>query len=209
MMKINLLGEGAPGSGQDGLPSSSSQLMLAFVVTLAVAMSLVGFLYFYWSNQVQHERDSLTREQIRQKELAAVKSQNRQYQSRLKLLEERINTIQKLQSSRQGPVDLMTRLGDAVNDTRDLYLLQVTPEGTVLHIRGQSETVKAIAQFITALNHSPQFQDVHLRQYYQDDQNGRTDFKFNLDCAYAATGTAPPGSGQDDAAGPPSAAGGR
>ena len=208
MMKINLLGESAPAGRKPALPSSTSHLLLVFIVTLAVAMSVAGFLYFYWSNQVQHEREALNREQIRQKELAAVKAQNQQYQTRLKQLEERINTIQRLQTSRQGPVDLMTRLGDAVNSAPDLYLLQITPEGTVLHIRGQAQTVRAIAQFIDALDKTPQFSDVHLKQYYQDDQHGQTSFKFNLDCAYTPSEAAPPAAGQEAAA-RPAAAGGR
>ena len=89
-----------------------------------------------------------------------------------------------LQARRQGPVDLMEGLGETVSQTRDLYLLQVTPEGNVLHIRGEANRVPAIAQFIKALTSSQRFADVKLRQYYQDNQNGRTNFKFNLDCAY-------------------------
>jgi Tfp pilus assembly protein PilN len=201
MMKINLLGEGTPVGRAVVSPASSARQVLVFIVSLAVAMSIVGFLYFYWNNQVHHEQDALTREQIRQKELAAVQAQNQQYQRQLKQLEERINTIQKLQSSRQGPVDLMTRLGDAVDSTRELYLLQVTPEGKVLHIRGQSQTVGAIAQLIKALNSSPQFEDVHLKQYYQDDQYGRTGFKFNFDCVYTPPEAPPPAAGKEDAAG--------
>ncbi len=191
MMNINLLGEGTPAAGRMGAPSSTAQQTLVFIVSLAVAMSVVGFLYFYWNNQVHHEQEALTREQIRQKELAAVREQNAQYQRQLKQLEERINTIQQLQTSRQGPVDLMTRLGDAVNATRDLYLMQVTPEGKVVHLRGLSQTVRSIAEFIKALKRSPQFEDVHLRQYYQDNQHGRTSFKFALDFVYAPPEAAP------------------
>lgn len=207
MMKINLLGEAAPAATRVASASDAARQILVFIVSLAVMMSVVGFLYFYWNNQVQHEQDALTREQVRQKELAAVRAQNQQYQQQLKQLEERINTIQKLQTSRQGPVDLMTGLGDTVNSAQDLYLLQVTPEGKVLHIRGQSQTVQAIAQFIRALNNASQFSGVQLKQYYQDDLYGRTSFKFNLDCVYTPPGTAPPEGNKEAAAGP--AAGGR
>jgi hypothetical protein len=71
-----------------------------------------------------------------------------------------------------------------VNRTRELYLLQVNPEGNLLHVRGQASGVPAIAQFIKALMDSPRFGDVELKQYYQDDQHGHINFKFNLDCAY-------------------------
>jgi Tfp pilus assembly protein PilN len=209
MMKINLLGEAAPEARRAFAPSSAGQQVLVFIVSLAVAMTIVGFLYFYWSNQVHHEQEALTREQIRQKELAAVRAQNQQYQNQLKQLEERINTIQQLQTSRQGPVDLLTRLGDAVDTAQDLYLLQVTPEGKLLHIRGQSQTVKSIAQFFKALHDSPRFEEVHLKQYYQDDKYGRTNFKFDLDCVYTPPEPAQPAAGKEAAAGRAQAGGGR
>ena len=197
MMKINLLGEASPAAMKVAPPSNASRQVLVFIVALAVMMSVVGFLYFYWGNQVHHEQNSLTREQIRQKELAAVRAQNQQYQQQLKQLEERINTIQKLRTSRQGPVDLMTGLGNTVDSAKDLYLLQVNPEGKVIHIRGESQTVESISQFIKALNDSAQFSDVRLKQYYQNDRYGRRNFNFNLDCVYTPPEAAQSGQGKE------------
>jgi Tfp pilus assembly protein PilN len=147
---------------------------------------MVGFVSYYWSHQITQEQAALTREQIRQKELASVKAQNVEYQRQLKTLEDRIQTIQKLQTKRQGPVDLMEGLGETVSRTRNLYLLQVTPEGNVLHIYGQASAVPEIAQFINELMSSPKFSDIKLKQYYQDNQNDRVNFKFNLDCVYVS-----------------------
>ncbi|HUZ46081.1 MAG TPA: PilN domain-containing protein [Terriglobia bacterium] len=197
MMKINLLGEASPAAMKVAPASNASRQVLVFIVALAVMMSVVGFLYFYWSNQVHHEQNALTREQIRQKELAAVRAQNQKYQQQLKQLEARINTIQKLQSSRQGPVDFMTGLGNTVDSTKDLYLLQITSEGGVIHVRGESQTVGSIAQFIKALNDSMQFSNVLLKQYYQADRYGRRNFNFNLDCVYTPPEAAQPAPGQE------------
>ena len=184
MMKINLLGQEAPELRLAGASSASARQAFVFVLALAVSMSAVGFVYYYWSHQISQVQASLRREQIRQKDLASVRTQNQEYQKQLKTLEERIQTIQMLQAKRQGPVDLMEGLGETVDQTQDLYLLQVTPEGNVLHIRGEARRVPAIAQFIKALASSQRFADVKLKQYYQDNQKGRTNFKFNLDCAY-------------------------
>jgi Tfp pilus assembly protein PilN len=189
MMKINLLAEEAPEARVAPASSAGARQALVFAVALAVSMSTVGFVYFYWSRQITQAQTALSREQVRQKELASVRAQNQEYQRQLKTLEERVQTIQTLQTKRQGPVDLMEGLGETVNATRDLYLLQVTPEGSQLHIRGEAERVPAIARFISALLNSPRFADVKLLQYYQDDQNGRTNFKFNLDCSYVRPGT--------------------
>jgi len=159
----------------------------------------VGFVDYYWSHQITQVQAALKREQIRQKELASVRAQNQEYQRQLKTLEERIQTIQKLQTRRQGPVNLMEGLGETVNRTRELYLLQVTPKGNQLHIRGEASHVPAIARFIKALMSSPRFSDVKLKQYYQDDQHGRINFKFNLDCAYVPPEQKRPVAGKESA----------
>lgn len=198
MMKINLLGQEAPES-KIALGSAATRQVLVFVVAMAVSMSTVGFVDYYWSHQISQVQAALKREQIRQKELASVRAQNQEYQRQLKTLEERIQTIQKLQARRQGPVDLMEGLGETVNRTRDLYLLQVSPKGNMLHIRGEASRVPAIAKFIRALMSSPQFSDVKLRQYYQDDQHGRINFKFNLDCAYVPPERKEPAAGKKSA----------
>ncbi len=192
MMKINLLGQEAPRAAIVAGSSPAARQATVFMVALAITLGTVGFVYTYWGHQIKQQQAALVREQVRQKELASVKAQNQEYQRQLKTLEERVQIIQKLQASRQGPVDLMEGLGVSVNTTRDLYLLQVTSEGNVLHIRGEAQRVQAIAQFIKALMDSPRFGEVKLKQYYQDDQNGRTNFKFNLDCSYTRPEVAAP-----------------
>ena len=199
MMKINLLGQEAPELRLAvGSPQAARQV-LVFVVALAVSLSTTGFVNYYWNHQISQVQAALRREQIRQKELASVRAQNQQYQQQLKTLEERIQTIQTLQARRQGPVDLMEGLGETVNHTQELYLLQVTPEGNELHIRGEASQVPAIAKFIKELMNSPRFSDVRLRQYYQDDQHGRMSFKFNLDCAYVPPEQKEPAAGEKSA----------
>jgi len=199
MMKINLLGQDAPESKIAVGSSPAARQALVFVVVLAVSLSTVGFVDYYWSHQITQVQAALKREQIRQKELASVRAQNQEYQRQLKTLEERIQTIQKLQTRRQGPVNLMEGLGETVNRTRELYLLQVTPKGNQLHIRGEASHVPAIARFIKALMSSPRFSDVKLKQYYQDDQHGRINFKFNLDCAYVPPEQKRPVAGKESA----------
>jgi Tfp pilus assembly protein PilN len=199
MMKINLLGQDAPESRLAVGVAPPARQALVFIVVLAVSLSTVGFVNYYWNHQISQVQAALKREQVRQKELASVKAQNQEYQRQLKTLEERIQTIQKLQTLRQGPVDLMEGLGETVNRTRELYLLQVTPEGNQLHIHGEASHVPAIARFIKALMSSPRFAEVKLRQYYQDDQHGRINFKFNLDCSYVPPGQKEPAAGKESA----------
>ena len=68
-----------------------------------------------------------------------VKAQNEKYQQRLKDLETRINTIQALQNSRVGPVELMSALGNVVNKTNDIYLYTLAPAGDRVAAQGAVE----------------------------------------------------------------------
>ena len=65
MMKINLLGQEAPESRLAVGSSESARQVLVFAVALAVCMTTVGFVYYYWSHQITQARAALTREQIR------------------------------------------------------------------------------------------------------------------------------------------------
>ena len=193
MIKINLLGIGRPAAARaPSAPLSGVQQALIFVGAAVVAFAVVGFFYTYWNRQINDLGQRLKKAKAEQARLAAIQAENQRYNQRLKDLEERINTIQMLQQSRLGPVDLMTALANTVNRTQDLYLLTAGMEGNRLALRGQAHSVESIANFLAALKESKGISDVQLRQYYQDDQQNRTTYKFNIDCAYTLAPAASP-----------------
>jgi Tfp pilus assembly protein PilN len=193
MIRINLLSVGPPTTvaKEVGPPSTTLRHMVAFAVTALISGGVVFGFYSVWSRDVARLQQDLKKEQRRQAELKGVQDQNRLYQQQLQQLETRINTIQTLQNSKSGPVDFMTALGNLVNHTTDLFLFSVAPDGDRLAIKGQSTTVESMAQFIFALKNSTTFTDVQLRQYWEDDQQNRVAYKFNLDCVYRQPGIAP------------------
>jgi Tfp pilus assembly protein PilN len=207
MIKINLLGIARPTAARaPSAPLSAVQQALIFVGAAVVAFAVVGFFYTYWSRQITALEQRLKKAKAEQARLAAIQAENQRYNQRLKELEDRINTIQMLQQSRLGPVDLMTALANTVNRTSDLYLLTAGMEGNRLAIRGQANSVESIANFISALKEAKGFSDVQLRQYYQDDQHNRTTYKFNIDCAYTVAPAAVPAGAAAAPAPPPAAA---
>ncbi len=207
MIRINLLGIApTPIAKAAGPPPTTALMAGVFVGAAVVASLVVGLFYMVWSKAVKDQEKLLKKENDRKAELAGVEAQNKRYQLYLAQLETRMNTIEALQNSRVGPVEVMTVLGNTVNRTTDLYLITVTPGGNRLAIRGQSNSVESIAAFIAALKATDNFSDVQLRQYYQDDQEKRLSYKFNLDfavkapAAATATPAAQPGA---PAGGPP------
>jgi Tfp pilus assembly protein PilN len=187
MIKINLLGAAPPPSmvpSQGGPPASKARQAMVLGGALVIAFGIVGVIYTVWTNQIDELQKKRTRENIRRQELAVVKSQNDKYQERLRELETRINTIQALQNSRVGPVELMSALGSIVDRTSDVYLYTMAPAGDRLQLKGQSSSVDSMANFLAFLKNSGSFQDVQLEQFYQDDIHDRVNYKFALSCQF-------------------------
>jgi len=193
MIRINLLEEAAvaeiPAAETMAVPASD--LALAFGVSLVVSLGTVGILGWIWGRQVDRLQRELTVEKAEAARLVAVAAENRRYEQDIREFQARINTIQELQKARTGPVDLMNSLADTVDRADDLYLLSVKSDEGRLVLKGQSGSVRSIANFISALKRAGVFYNVHLQQYYQDDEDERTNFKFDLDCVYSREGPPP------------------
>jgi len=204
-IKINLLGVAPPpskSSAVGGPPAPKATQVVMFVGALIVFFGIVGVIYKVWSNQIADLTARRNKENLRKAELAGVKAQNDKYQQRLRDLETRINTIQALQNSRVGPVELMSALGDVVNRTNEVYLYTLAPAGDRLQLKGQSGSVESMANFIAFLKKSGFFNDVALDQFYQDDIQERLNYKFTVSCLFkSSTGGASP-TGGGPAAGP-------
>jgi len=190
MIRINLLGVTKPVARTSGAGPSEGMAPEAIIIpgVLLVVLGLVaGFVWWYWSSQIDALNKRYVAAQREQARLAGIMEQNKIYEARLNQLQQRINTIQTLQSSRTGPVELMRVLGLLANRSNDLYLLTVTTTGGRLVLTGQANTPDAIANFIGALQRSDTFDDVQLRQSVEDDKDKRVSFKFNLDCVFKQT----------------------
>ena len=193
MIKINLLPEGSrrPAVERGGGPSSLKiSPLLLLGLSAVLGFGAVGALGWYWNSRIARLEQQISKEQAEQARLAAIQKQNQVYENQVKELEQRLHTIQLLEAGRTGPVPLMSALGDTATQTRDLYLLSVSPEGDRLLLKGEAASAASIAGFITALKRSGGFADVELRQYYQDDEKERMVFKFDLNCAYGHPGSA-------------------
>lgn len=218
MIKINFLQEGdvhaiATESAGAGRPQASQAAI--FFASLLVAFALTGSVYWFWNRQLDRLSRDLAAEQREATRLAAIQAENQRFQQRVSEAQRRLEMVRNLQSQRVGPVALMNALGELVSRTTGLYLLTAKAEGGRLVIQGQSDSVEAIVNFIAVLRHSGSFADVQFHQFFQDDQEKRLSFKFNLDCVYQPSATpliARAGSGVVQAAAvqrPPEAPSGR
>jgi Tfp pilus assembly protein PilN len=206
MIKINLLGVAVPTpKAAPGAPSSKAMQLGSLAGALVVCFAIVGLLYKMWSGSIDTLNVQLKKQQAEQARLAAIRVENAKYEQERRLLEQRINTIEMLKASRVGPTEFMNALGNVVNKTKDLYLFTAAPQGERLVFHGQANSVDSVAGLMSSMKTSGYFDDVQLRQFYEDDVGNRISYKFNLDCAYKSpsavasttqagtgTGTVPP-----------------
>ena len=185
MIRINLLGVTKPVARTAG-PSEgmAPEAIIIPGVLLVVLGLLAGGIFWWYTNQIDRLNKRYAAATIEQARLATIKQQYSVYEAQMNQLQLRINTIQTLQNSRTGPVELMHVLGLLANRSNDLYLLTVNTTGGRLVLTGQANSPDAIANFIGALQRSDTFDDVQLRQSAEDDQGKRVSYKFNLDCVF-------------------------
>jgi len=191
MIRINLLGVAKPVARMVG-PSEgvAPEAIILPGVFLVVLLLLSVVVFWYLSKDIDRLNKEFQRQKNEQARLAGIKEQNKRYELQKEQLELRQKTIQDLEASKVGPKELMTSLGDIVDRSKDLYLLSVKPKGEVaigkfgVVLEGVSDSTDSIANFIAALQESGTFDDVVLKQTYEDDRGNRESYKFSVDCAY-------------------------
>lgn len=199
MIRINLLGVAKPVAQAAGPAEAVAPEAIIIPGALLVVLALItGFVYWYWTSQIATLQKNLADQQREKARLQSIMDQNKLYEQRLNQLQLRISTIQTLQTSRVGPVEMMHVLGLLANRSNDLYLLSVSNKGGRLVLQGQANSTDAIANFIGSLQRSGTFDDVQLRRSFEDDRAKRVNFKFDLDCVYkqSASGAPPVPAGQ-------------
>ncbi len=191
MIKINLLGVAAPTPAAPTRESASKALQAkVFTAALVLCFGTVGLLYKMWNSSIDSLNVELAKQQAEQARLAAIKLENLRYERERQLLEQRINTIEMLKASRVGPTEFMNALGDVVNRTKDLYLFSVAPQGDRMVMRGETFSVNSVATVLSSMKTSGYFDDVQLRQFYEDDDQDRLSYKFNMDFRYKSPSAA-------------------
>jgi len=195
MIRINLIQpvrQEVEPKASEAAPSLAQRKEVYPLASLAICFGIVGLLYWSANHRITQLNGQIIVERQEAARLAAIQAQNATYQGQLAQINEHIKLIQGLEQNRTGPQQLMAELGNAVNRTNGLYLLSVDASRDRLAIHGQSDYVNAIADFIATLESLQSFNDVQLRQVFEDDQSSRVSFKFDLDCLYRPPVEAPP-----------------
>ena len=192
MMRINLVG-GPKVVAAAAAPAAVASSAIIVSAVVLVATGLVSLITLFYMKSEIRKLDTEIQAQEREKaRLASVKAQAQSYEKTLNDLQLRKDTVDALARGRVGPVELMRALGVTATRANDLFLVSVGNQGNRLVIRGQSNTVESIANFLAQLEQSGSFEDVHLRQSFQNNKGTRVNYDFNLDCVFKSSASVGP-----------------
>jgi Tfp pilus assembly protein PilN len=159
MIKVNLLTSITDRSTsvtfvEDKVSSTRTQTLLLGLIVMSLLVLGIG--YDYVSANGQHE--AATKELDRQRrindQMNAVKKEQADLEKKMADINFRIEAIQKLRASQQGPGAVLKEITERFNSIPGLYLKSVEQKDTELVIKGESPNEAAVTRFGQSLEFS-------------------------------------------------------
>src|SRR6266478_2743966 len=152
MIKINLLESVTDRSTgvafvEDKVSSTRTQTFLLALTVMALLVLGIG--YDYVSANAQHETavKELEKQRRINEQMNAVKREQADLEKKIADIDFRIDAIQKLRASQQGPGFVLTEIKARFDGVPGLYLKSVEQKETELVIKGESPNEAAVTRF--------------------------------------------------------------
>jgi type IV pilus assembly protein PilN len=174
MIRINLLGQIRPKAARRRATTvePGAAMPVVFIgAGAAVAVLVLGFLYYTWQRQLTDENNKIKVLQAQKTELEETKRQVEVFEKQKAILQQRVATIEQLQRDRTGGQELLDMIANTVSRTENLWLTEMIRKGNTLSLEGSSASINSVANFITALKRSGYFQKVEIKESKQDEKN--------------------------------------
>ncbi|HTD24107.1 MAG TPA: PilN domain-containing protein [Terriglobales bacterium] len=198
MIKINLLGAPKPKrggkrvatttvtdiTGMGGGGGEGPNPIVIILVFLVVAILAVGYFYLQASSKAKKLQDEIAKEDQENRRLSAVKAKYDQEQRVRDNYERRVKVIDDLRANQSGgPVNLLTMIGDTVNNTDAVWLNTMQDKGPNIAIEGTALSSTAVANLIKNLQKTGYFKSVEMTETVQDpNSKDLQEFTFKLTC---------------------------
>lgn len=159
MIKVNLLDsvtDRAKGVAavEEKVASPRMQTMLFALVIFGLLAA--GMFYDYYSSTNARDeqlKEKANQEQI-QAQMVAVNKERTDLEKKTADIQARIDAIQKLRSSQQGPSAVLREIKDRFDSVPGLYLKSVEQKGQELTIKGESPNENSVTNFAKSLEFS-------------------------------------------------------
>src|SRR5215468_8986318 len=186
MIRINLLGQVRPKAARRPVDTRAALPIVFVGAGLVLGGIMLAFFYFTAQKQLSAENDKIKALKAQKTELQQIKAQVEEFDRQKKLLQVRVDTIEKLQRDRTGGQELLDMVANTVSRTENLWLTDLSRKGNTLNIQGASASINSVANFITAMKRSGYFQKVEIDESKQDERStGIQTFIFKLNAEIA------------------------
>lgn len=180
MIRINLLGQTRPKASRRPVDTGAALPAVFIGAGVLLGGLVLGYIYFSWQSQLTAENNRIKQLQTQKTELQQIKQQVEQFEKQSKVLQVRVDTIEKLQRDRTGGQELLDMVANTVSRTENLWLTNMSKRGNTLAITGSSASINAVANFITAMKRSGYFDKVEMEDTKEDEGKGVQTFTFKL-----------------------------
>lgn len=189
MIRINLLGQARPKASRRPVDTGAALPIVFVGAGLVLGGLVLAYIYFSWQKQLSAENDRIKQLKAQKTELQQIKAQVEEFDRQKKLLQVRVDTIEKLQRDRTGGQELLDMVANTVSRTENLWLTDLSRKGSTLNIQGASASINSVANFITAMKRSGYFQKVEIEESKQDEKSTTLQtFTFKLNAEIAPLG---------------------
>jgi type IV pilus assembly protein PilN len=193
MIRINLLGAPKPKgkkSAAVNMPSFEFGNLGGPVVQVAAVLLVAGAVNAGYWYKLDREKKSIELQtqvaQQKNRELADIKARYLERQRQAEAYKRRVDVIDQLRKDQTGPVNLLSMIGDTVNNTEAVWLNSMQDQGASVAIDGTALSSDAVANLISNLQKTGFFRNIEIKESFQDD--GIKDmqaFQFTLTCEKA------------------------
>jgi len=164
MIRINLLAperttkKAKAAAGPSGPSPLSAYLMLALFA--GGALVLCAGAWWYQTNRLKTIDTQIAADEKRQRDLQAIQKQVDEFQKKKAMLENKVLVIEQLRLAQKSPVHMMDEISKALPDY--VWLTTLDETKGALKFAGQSNSLAAVADFISGLQRSGWFPQVDL-----------------------------------------------
>jgi len=159
MIKVNLLDsvtDRAKGVAavEEKVANPHNQTMLMALVIFGLLAA--GMFYDYHSSvsaREEQQKDKAVQEQV-QAQMVAVNKERADLEKKTNDIQARINAIQNLRASQQGPGTVLREIKSRIDSIPGLYLQSVEQKGAELTIKGESPNEVSVTNFAKSLEFS-------------------------------------------------------
>jgi type IV pilus assembly protein PilN len=193
MIRINLLGAPKPKNKKSmsvSMPSFEfgnlgGPLVQVTAVLLIAAAANFGYWYTLDREKKTLEVQMRVAEQ-KNRELADIKARYLERQRQAEAYKRRVDVIDQLRNNQSGPVNLLSMIGDTVNNTEAVWLNSMQDQGASVAIDGMALSSDAVANLISNLQKTGFFSNIEIKESIQDDSvKDMQAFQFTLTCEKA------------------------